>query len=768
MPVAPLGQGGPFSGENGSEVTLREYWRVLYKYRYLIGLCVVVSVALSLVYAFTVTPLYTASAKLRISTYQPVLSDTRVEDTMSERSKEVNYLETQIQEIMSLSLADKVLEDQKIRDQFVQQGKPGFLSRWFFSGAENSSLEQSSGSGEYKAPIRSIKKYLDVISVEPVRRTALVYIRATSENPEFAARIANKHSLGYIEWVRQGRVQQQSSGLTFLRSQADEYREKVGDLERELADYAEANAIVAINKDENVTAQKMSQLNRLLTDATAKRIEAENAYKESDTALSTNSAGYDDASTQTMRSELARLEGEYSQLSAKFNPTYPRMVQTKAQIDRIKSSIGGQRKQIVSGLKARALAAAQEEKQLKEELAQQTSKTFELSKKQVQYNVLNRELTSSRELLESVLKQMKEMSLAAESNASNVSVVDYASVPASPSYPRKGMVALIGLVGGMALGILAAFLLSYLDNTVRTPEDLITLVDVPSLGIVPSFEERRDNHLTAPQLDPSKLPLVGEGNIEASPAPNMNTGGPGGFPIVYVNNPKSLASEAYRTIRTGILLSQAGEPPRTLLITSAQSSEGKTTSTVNLAASLASAGGRVVLIDADLRRPSVHKYFNLSSGLPGIVEIITGLRRVDEVKLVDVIKRVTVIPSGRIPPNPAELLGSLEMANLIDRLANEYDYVLIDSPPILPVTDSVILSRYVDGVVLVVKGASTPKKVVRDARARLEAVGARVLGAILNNVDVTGGDYYYYNRYYYSYYQESDGENHSGTRKVVG
>ncbi len=188
-----------------------------------------------------------------------------------------------------------------------------------------------------------------------------------------------------------------------------------------------------------------------------------------------------------------------------------------------------------------------------------------------------------------------------------------------------------------------------------------------------------------------------------------------------------------------------------------------------VAASLASAGGRVVLIDADLRRPSVHKYFNLSSGLPGIVEIITGLRRVDEVKIPDVIKRVTVIPSGRIPPNPAELLGSLEMANLIDRLANEYDYVLIDSPPILPVTDSVILSRYVDGVVLVVKGAATPKKVVRDARSRLEAVGARVLGAILNNVDVTGGDYYYYNRYYYSYYQENEAsDNSSKSQKAAG
>jgi succinoglycan biosynthesis transport protein ExoP len=227
--------------------------------------------------------------------------------------------------------------------------------------------------------------------------------------------------------------------------------------------------------------------------------------------------------------------------------------------------------------------------------------------------------------------------------------------------------------------------------------------------------------------------------------------------VMYVTNPKSLASEAYRTIRTAILLSQAGEPPRTILISSAQSSEGKTTSSINLAASLASAGGRVVLIDADLRRPGLTRHFGLPSGGPGLVEIITGQASIKDVAIPEILKRVTVIPSGRVPPNPAELLGSKEMIVTIQKLSEEYDYVIIDSPPILPVTDSVILSRFVDGVVLVVKGASTPRKVVRDAKTRLEAVGARFLGAILNDVDLTGGDYYYYNRYYYSYYRNEDG-----------
>ena len=305
----------------------------------------------------------------------------------------------------------------------------------------------------------------------------------------------------------------------------------------------------------------------------------------------------------------------------------------------------------------------------------------------------------------------------------------------------------------MSLGVSLAFLLRYLDSSVRTPEELVETIRVPALGVVPSFQREsiflpEESGDTASQISSSDGPTP---DTQPSPVVQGNR-----IPVMYVNNPRSLASEAYRTIRTGILLSQAGEPPRTLLVTSAQSSEGKTTSSVNLAASLASAGGRVVLVDADLRRPSVHKYFNLDSNLPGLVDVITGQRPAASVVIKDVIKRVNVIPSGRTPPNPAELLGSLEMAHLIDWLSAEYDYVVIDSPPILPVTDSVVLSRYVDGVVLVVKGAMTPRKVLRDARRRLDGVGARILGAILNDVDITSGDYYYYNRYYYSYYHKDD------------
>lgn len=778
LPSVELALAG-LSGSNSEEVELREYWRVLWKYKLLIGVLVLVGGFFALLYGFTVTPQYTAESTIRISTYEPVLGATRVEDMLQEKSREANYLETQIQEIKSFSLADKVLSDPAIREGFALRQQEGkgvvtsmLLGLFGQSGDDGIApvVDQVTG---YTNPVTEIKDYLESVQIRPVRRTSLVVVGATSENPGLASLIANKHALSYIDWVRDKRMEQQSRGLKFLVSQADELRGKVADIEREIADYAESNSIVTLNKDENITVQKMSRLNELLTNATAKRIEIEHAFREAESALTKNSAGYDDSSTQTLRSELAKFEAEYQQLSAKFTDSYPRMRQLKSQIRQLRESIESQRVQIVAGLRSKYMAVLEEEKNLKEELEQQKSQTFELSKRQVQYNVLNRDLTSSRELLQNILRQIKETSLTVENNSSNVSIVDYASVPRSPTFPKKKLLLLLGLLAGAGLGVGMAFLLNYLDNTVRTPEDVTRILHLPALGVVPSFglEEFLEGAAPAPKLTMEDDALLSRARDSVKGPPLKGTNLPveslGSLPpIVYLSNPRSLASEAYRTIRTGVLLSQAGEPPRTILVSSAQSSEGKTTSTVNLTASLASAGGKVVLVDADLRRPSVYKHLNLPESLPGLVEVLTGLCSLEEVMVHDRIRGVTVIPSGRIPPNPAELLGSSEMVALLDKLAAQFDYVLIDSPPILPVTDSVILSRFVDGVIIVVKGASTPRKVARDAKDRLRAVGARLLGVILNDVDVTGGDYYYYNRYYHSYYREDQTRAKDGSRAV--
>lgn len=767
---------GGFESLNSSESLfgkggeLREYIRLLIKYRLVILGGAILGTIVALVMAFTVSPRYTAISKIRIGTYEPLLASTRIEEMLQQKSQEGNYLETQIEEIKSFSLVDRILADPDVRGGV------------FGDDSKNNELSSDEGSrySDYKFSINEIERYLAGIEVRPIRRTSLVVLEATAKSPEVAALIANRHATEYIDWVRDKRVEQQARGLTFLKGQADELREKVASIEREMADYAEANSIVAVNKDENITAQRMADLNRKLTEVTGQKIEAENRFLEAQKGLKEDgAAGFEDSSMQNMRQELAKLQAELGLLSAKFTPEYPRVQQLSAQVGALKKAIENHGRTIVAGLKARYQAALEEEKRLNDELEQQKSKTFDLSKRQVHYNVLQRELTTSRSLLESVLQQIKETSLSVESKASNVAIVDLAVVPTIPSYPRKKLWIFIGMIFGLAVGVSAAFLLSYLDDTVRTPEDAIRVIGLPNLGVVPSFDiepalpngkklelgfdQASASNSSSSTVDGRSLEEELEissdrqgGDSDNAPVVNDENSA---MPIVFVNNPKSLASEAYRTIRTAVLLSQAGQPPRTILVTSAQSSEGKTTSSVNLAASLASAGGRVVLIDADLRRPSVHRHLSMQRDGSGLVDVITGQRELSDVLIPNVVKRITFLPTGRIPPNPAELLGSLEMAAIIDTLSGQFDYVIIDSPPILPVTDSVILSRYVDGVVLVVRGASTPRKVISDACTRLRAVGARVLGTILNDVDVTAGDYTYYSQYYYSYYtRESDME----------
>ena len=741
LPGAPIPPRQEEESEWISGEQLREYWRVIRKYRALIAACLVMCVIGGLLYAFTATPLYTAQSKIRIGSYDPVLLAANIEEMLLQQSKEQLYLDTQIQEIESLSVADRVLRDDRILESLRSRSR-GWLSM-LFNTSQPAQPEEELSAG-YQHPVRYLEAYLKRLAVKPVRRTSLVLIEATSDSPTLAAYIANRHAEEYLRWVRDIRVRQQSQGLSFLQQQASELRTKLSDLEREMADYAEEHSIVAVNKDENIIVQKMARLNDALTETMTKRITADNQYEEARAALADGNTAFDDQSVQSMQAELAKLEAEASELSVKFTDSYPKMQQLRSQIDGLKTAIADHRASIVRGLKVKAKAVAEEEASMREELEQQKSRAFELSKKQVQYNILNREADSTRELLQNVLRQIKETSLSVESKASNVSIVDQAVKPAAPTFPRKKMIVLLSGLLGTGLGLSLAFLLRHLDNTLHSPEEVVAGLRVPNLGVVPLFEHE-PLQLEAPPPPAVEQPDEG---IEILPPQAIAP-----EPIVFFAKPQAIASEAYRTIRTAILLSQAGQPPRTLLVSSAQAGEGKTTLCINLAASLASSGGRVLLIDADLRRPSVWRYFDRPRESRGLVDVLTGQAGFDEACVYDDAKAITFIPAGRVPPNPAELLGSTQMAALLAEVSAKYDYVIIDSPPILPVTDSVLLSRIVDGVVLVVKGSGTPKPVVIDAKNRLQNIGARVLGVVLNAIDVTRNDYAYYNRYYYSYYQ---------------
>lgn len=769
------------NGYNDSEddFQILEHLKVINKYRNLILATTLFSIIVGLVYSFTATPQYSAYSTVQIENYQPILMGGNLEELMSKNTNDQKYIETKIEELTSLSVADMVLNDQKIFNLIKEDSERKSLLS-FLNFGDSTKKESAS---RYKHSIKYLKSYIDKVKVEPLRKTSLIELHIIDSNPENAAYMANAHAESYINWVRDNRVEKQARGLKFLNSEKAKIKKKINDVEREMADYAEENSIVAVNENENVVMSKVSKLNEMLIDATRNRIEAEKTYEQASKSKNTSSSSFDDRSTQELRTQLATLESKRSQLLNKYTNKYPKVKELTAEINGLRNTVSNNEANLIRGLKIKADTALQEEQNLKEELEQQESKAFELSKKQVKYNSLKRDADTQRELLKNISNQIEETSLAVESNSSNLSIVDYATTPPSPKYPRKKFVIILATLIGLVAGFSLALLINIFDNKIHTPEELENILQIPNLGVVPKFEIEA-NRRVANKLLPD-VNIESEQNLNAKESKQKtkpeideklndiikkditkNSNGGSIIPnngnsnleieIEFVKQPSSLASEAYRTIRTGILLSQAGEPPKTIMFTSAQSSEGKTTLASNIAASLASSGAQVAVVDCDLRRPSITKVFNATTSDLGLAEILTGQCEINDAIQIDTIKNIHLIPCGKIPPNPAELLGSKFMADLIDQLEARFDYVILDTPPVLPVTDSVILSKLVDGVMFVVKGDLTPKKVAQDAKNRLTNVGAKIIGTVLNNIDIKKRTYSYYNKYHYSYYEQQD------------
>lgn len=762
-----------YSGQYGSSyngsldedsIDILSHLKILNKYRGLIISICFFSILIGLVYGFVATPKYSAYSTIQIENYEPVLMSGNIEEMLKRGTNDQKYIETKIEELKSLSVADIVLDDPRIfksiKADFEKKGIFSFLN--IFGGSARKVAKS-----KYKHEVKYLKSYIERVSVQPIKKTTLIELHVLSKDPALAEYMANKHAEAYIDWVRDNRVERQASGLKFLTQEKAKIKRKIATIEREMADYAEENSIVAVNENENVVMSKVSKLNEMLVNATRKRIESEKTYEQALSAKDEGVAAFDDETIQELRAQLATLQSKRSQLLNKYTKNYPKVKEITAEISGLVSAITNHEKKLLRGLKIKAASAKQEEENLKEELEQQESNAFELSKKQVKYNSLKRDADTQRELLKNISSQIEETSLAVESGTSNLSIVDFATAPLEPKYPRKKFILVISALLGLMSGVALALLINVFDNKIHTPEEIENSLQLPNLGVVPKFEiEQRDQRLLENKPQRQK-PDIDE-NLEEVITKDLETqersGGiiaSGGnsnleIEIEFIKQPMSLASEAYRTIRTGILLSQAGEPPKTIMFTSAQSSEGKTTLASNIAASLASSGAQVAIVDCDLRRPSITKVFNSTTSDLGLSEILTGQCELNDAVQRNKLPNMHLIPCGKIPPNPAELLGSKEMKELIQDLERTFDYVIVDTPPVLPVTDAVLLSKLVDGVMFVVRGELTPKKVAQDAKNKLLSVGARVLGTVLNNVDIKKRAYGYYNKYHYAYYEQED------------
>ena len=445
----------------------------------------------------------------------------------------------------------------------------------------------------------------------------------------------------------------------------------------------------------------------------------------------------------------AELDELYAEAVDQYGPNFPKVLRLQAQQKQNFDDLQKARQTMVASLQEDYDTASSHVELLQEALDKQKADANDLAEKLVQYHILQHDAESNKQLYDGLQQKLKEATITVGLHSDNIRIVDPALVPASPSRPQKTrnilLAFLVGLVGGVGLALFR----EYLDNTVKSPDDVESLTGLPSLAVVPALPGMSTGHKRLSR------------NAAAAPG-----GGPRVELLSFVQ-PKSQISEAFRALRTSLLLSQADHPPQVILVTSALPREGKTTAAVNLAVTLAQLGDRTLLIDSDMRKPGVRRALNLTTGKEaGLSSYLAGVSTLDEVTVAHpTIENLVALTTGPVPPSPADLLSSHRMREAITELRHKFKFVVIDSPPVMAATDAVLISALTDGVLLVVRSGETPKEAFTRTRDLLAAVKCRLLGVVLNAVDSSAPDYYYSYRYYPYAYGYGYGEDVSKTPK---
>nr|HID58044.1 polysaccharide biosynthesis tyrosine autokinase [Desulfobacterales bacterium] len=736
------------------EVDIRDYLRVIMRRRWTIISFFAVVVITVAIYTFTATPIYEATTRLIIEKENPKVVS--IQEVMAVDASGTDYYQTQYKIIESRTVAREVIRRLHLdkSEEFFPKPKDDFISNLKRSIKETvahwkesiSSLLDTTGEAskdleEYAPDSSLVSAFIDRIKVKPIRNSRLVDISFEARDPVLAARIVNTLAKAYIDQNLETKLRAVQDAVRWLHDRIEEERRKVEKAEQALLRYKEKYDIITdFSSDvEKITAQKLAKLNAQVTEAESRRVEAETRYRQAIALASTPDML--DSIPEVLNNDLIRqiksmeveLYKRMSELSGKYGKKHPKMVAIESELKTLQKRKVQEINRVINSLRNEYMVALAREKSLKEALAKQKKESLELNQKAVEYGVLKREAESAREMYEILIKRFKETSLTEDMKTGNIRVVDKAEVPKSPVKPKKKLNILLAAIVGLLMGTGLAFFFEYLDNTIKLPEDIKRYLKIPYLGPIPLFTE--------------------EGNPGKEEKPELVT----------LQSPKSTASEAYRGIRTSILFSSADYTPQVILVSSSGPREGKTITSTNLSIAMAQSGSRVILLDCDMRRPKIHKVFGIKRD-KGMSNILVGGCSFEEALIHPNIPNLDIVPCGPIPPNPAEIVGSNRMETLLNSLRKDYTHIIIDSPPITAVTDAVVLARFVDGVILVVRAGDTPREVVLNGIGQLQGVNARILGALLNGVDM-GRDSYYYYQYYYYYYGEDGEKRKKGRRK---
>jgi polysaccharide biosynthesis transport protein len=704
------------------EVHLRDYYKTLRKRRGLIFFFAVITFSLVALVTFRTEPLYEGQTKVMIEQVETTEFTNR-----SYGVRDPSFMSTQLQVIKSRAVARRVvdllgidLNDENMRWLAGEKKKEGFVSR-------ARSVLGSVLKKEQVAPLEAVETLsredrmaaaiAREIRVRPIPDTRLVTISFLSPNPRFSALVADTTAKAFIEETLDMKMESVRRTLDWMTKQADVEREKLERAEISLQDYMRQNEIVTLHDRVAVTPEELSEISTQLMRAENRRKELEalniqvRSVMNGAQAPESISAIASDPSLQTLRTQIVAAEKSVMELSGRYGARHPVMEKTVADLQMLERKRKQEITRIVDSIRNEYELAVTNERNLRQKMESLKGEALRLNDKFVQYGALRREVETNRQIYEALMLRIKEQSATQEKQPVDLWVVEGAQVPASPAKPKTMLNLLIGVCLGVFGGVGLAFFAEYLDNSIKNPEDAEEHLQTPILGVITK----------------GKSKVMEE---------------------VVLKEPRSTFAENYKGLRTSLLLSSAGAVPRKILLTSSVSGEGKTTTAINLAMTLAQSDKRVVLIDGDMRKPRLHKVFKMKNG-DGLSNYLAGSGGAEILKK-GPHPNLTVVTSGPIPPNPSELFLSDRMQNFLDSLLDSFDFVICDTPPVMAVEDARILSRLCDGTILVTRAHQTTYEIAARSVKALREVKTPLLGIVINGLDLrkSGGSHYYYYQNY--------------------
>ena len=759
-----------------SNVLLREYWRRIYKHRWMILFLAMVVTTIVAIEVFRTKSIYQATNIVEIGKESRTLfrgGGVSIETDDNDYYYTVNLAtKTKMRVIQSRPVLEEVVArlgldknpnflDVTERKSFGEAIKTiiGRLRNPSNSyqppTAVTTDVNSSAGSTARTAEESArLAPYIGVLaanlSAAPIEDTRMLAISFTHSNPVLATSIVNTVADVFIEQSFESKTKRYSTASTWLNDRMRELKAKVEKAERDLAAYTASHDIFSTDGKDNLVLSKLASLHGLATTAGNDRIIKESLYEEVKAGrLDQLPEAFADPKLAALQNEVSNLAVREAEIGAKYGPSNPRVIELRRQKELLEKQLAEGTSKLAEKLEADYRRTVREEKTLKEALEDAKTEASRQNQSNIQFTILRQNVDTASAFYSDFLQKTSQVEIQRAEQNNNIQLIEPAMTPGAPIGPRRLRTILLSLLLSLAGGAGIALAVEFFNNTIKTVDDIKRYINLPALAVIPSISARRSYLLG------EKRSGVGE------VAPSNGKAAAGNSRSRMVNllsvDSNSMFAEAYRGLRTSILLSSAGHPPKTILMTSSQPGEGKTTTSINTAISLSQLGVSVLIIDADMRRPAAHKGFNVdySRGLSTYLS-----RDIEAGELIHQlpIPNLWFMPSGAIPPNPAELISSQKMKDLLNQLGEHFDHILIDSPPLVSVTDPLILSTLVEGVILVVHGGRSSRNVVHRARLELANVGAKVFGVVLNNVNLKreGYDDYYYYRYHSYYYGSKD------------